>query len=144
MCGTSNYGLRVKWWWILIPSVYFIHFSEVIDIICCCGCFPYLWLFIVFLSPGAHDGTVGWGTVLQTRRSWVRFPMVSLEFFIDIIHLATLTPLWLTQPLTEVSTRTISLGVKAAGAYGWQPYHRRVPIVLKSRIFNFLEPSGPE
>ena len=35
------------------------------------------------------------------------------------------------------------LGVKAAGAYGWQPYHLHVPIVLKSGSFNFLEPSGP-
>jgi len=32
---------------------------------------------------GALDGAVGWGTVLQGRRSWVRFPMVSLEFFIE-------------------------------------------------------------
>jgi len=34
-------------------------------------------------------------------------------------------------------------GVKAAGAYGWQPYHFHVPIVLKSRNLNHLEPSGP-
>jgi hypothetical protein len=33
-----------------------------------------------------------------------------------------------TQPLTEMSTRNISWGVKAAGAYGW-PYHLHVPIV---------------
>jgi hypothetical protein len=26
-----------------------------------------------------------WGIALQTGRSWDRFPMVSLEFFIDII-----------------------------------------------------------
>ena len=31
---------------------------------------------------------VGWGTALQARRSRVRFPMVSLEFFVDITHLA--------------------------------------------------------
>jgi hypothetical protein len=49
----------------------------------------------------------------------------------------------LTQPLTEMSTRNISWGVKAAGAYGWQPYHLYEPIVLKSGILNFLEPSGP-
>ena len=36
------------------------------------------------------------------------------------------------QPLTEMSTRNISWGVKAAGAWGWQPYHDHVPIVLKS------------
>jgi len=35
------------------------------------------------------------------------------------------------------------LGVKAAGAYDWQPYHLHVPIVLKSGSLNLLEPSGP-
>jgi hypothetical protein len=34
-----------------------------------------------------------------------------------------------TQPLTEMSTRNIFWGVKAAGAYGWQPDHLHVPIV---------------
>ena len=46
------------------------------------------------------------------RLKRVRFPMVSLEFFIDII-LPTLPRL--TQSLTEMSTRNISWGVKAAG-----------------------------
>ena len=35
------------------------------------------------------------------------------------------------------------LGVKAAGAYGSQPYHLHVPIVLKSGSLNSLEPLGP-
>jgi hypothetical protein len=35
------------------------------------------------------------------------------------------------------------LGVKAAGAQGWQPYHLNVLIVLKSGSLNLLEPSGP-
>jgi hypothetical protein len=35
------------------------------------------------------------------------------------------------------------LRVKAAGAYGWQPCHLHVPIVLKSGSLNLLEPSGP-
>ena len=48
-----------------------------------------------------------------------------------------------TQPLTEMSTRNISWGVKAAGAYSWQPYHLHVPIVLKSGRLNILEPSRP-
>ena len=47
------------------------------------------------------------------------------------------------QPLTEMSTRNISWGVKAAGAYGWQTYHIHVPTVLKSGSLNLLEPSGP-
>jgi hypothetical protein len=37
--------------------------------------------------------------------------------------------LGLTHPLTEMSTRNLSWGVKAAGASGWQPYHLHVPIV---------------
>jgi hypothetical protein len=52
--------------------------------------------------------------------------------------------LGLTQTLTEMSIRNISLGVKAAGSKGWQPYHLHVPIFLKSGSLNFLEPSGPE
>ena len=47
---------------------------------------------------------------VQVRRSRVRFPMVSLEFFIDIILLAALWPLGSTQPLTEMSTGNISWG----------------------------------
>jgi hypothetical protein len=35
------------------------------------------------------------------------------------------------------------LGVKAAGAQGWQPCHLHVSIVMKSGSFNLLEPSGP-
>jgi hypothetical protein len=42
--------------------------------------------------------------------------MVSLEFFIDIILPAALWPLGSAQPLTEMSTRILSWGVKAAGA----------------------------
>ena len=48
-----------------------------------------------------------------------------------------------TQPLTEMSTRKMSLWVKAAGAQGWQPYKLHVPIVLKSGSLNLLEPPGP-
>jgi len=42
-----------------------------------------------------------------------------------------------------MSTRNISWRVKSAGAYGWQPYHLYVLIVLKSGSLNLLEPSGP-
>jgi hypothetical protein len=51
--------------------------------------------------------------------------------------------LGLIQPLTETSTRNISWGIKAAGAQGWQPYHLHLPIVVKSRNLNLLEPSRP-
>jgi hypothetical protein len=39
-----------------------------------------------------RGGTVGLGTALQAGRPRVRFPIVSLEFFIDIILLAALWP----------------------------------------------------
>jgi hypothetical protein len=77
------------------------------------------------------------------RRSRVWFLMLPLEFFIDVILLATLWPWELTQPPTEMRTRNISWGVKAAGAYGWQPDRLQVLIILKSGNLNLLEPSGP-
>jgi len=43
-------------------------------------------------STGVHDGAVGWDTALQVGRSRVRFPMLSLEFFIVIILPAALWP----------------------------------------------------
>jgi len=90
---------------------------------------------------GVHGGAVGWGTALQAGRSRVRLPMVSLEIFIDIILPAALVALGSTQPLTEMSTRYF-LGVKAAGAYGRQPYHLHVTAVLKFGSFKLLEPCG--
>ena len=39
----------------------------------------------LFIYGGAHGGAVGWGIALQVGRSRVRFPMWSLEFFIEII-----------------------------------------------------------
>jgi len=62
----------------------------------------------------AAGGAIVWGTVLQAGRSRVRFPMVSLEFFIDIFLPDRTMALGLIQPLTEMSTRNISCAVKAA------------------------------
>jgi hypothetical protein len=53
------------------------------------------------LFKRGSGGVVVWGTALHSWMSRVRFPMVSLEFFIDII----LPALRSTQPLTEMSTR---------------------------------------
>ena len=41
---------------------------------------------------GAQVSAVSWGTALQVGRSRVRFPVVSLEFFIDINLIAALWP----------------------------------------------------
>ena len=48
-----------------------------------------------------------------------------------------------TQPVTEMNTRNISWRVKAAGAYGWQPYNLHVQIVRNSGSPNLLEPPEP-
>jgi len=44
------------------------------------------------LRVGACGGAVGWGHALQASRSRVKFPVVSMEFFSDIILPATLWP----------------------------------------------------
>ena len=51
-----------------------------------------LLLQCIIIVTGARGGAVGWGTALQAGRSRVLFPMVSLEFFIDIILKAALWP----------------------------------------------------
>ena len=48
-----------------------------------------------------------------------------------------------THSLADISIRNISWGVKSAGAYGSQPYHIHVLIVMKSGSLNLLEPYGP-
>ena len=47
---------------------------------------------MIHFTHGARGGAVGSGTALQVGMSRVRFPMVSLEFFIDIILPAALWP----------------------------------------------------
>jgi len=47
------------------------------------------------------------------------------------------------QPLTEMSTKCISCRVKAADAWGLQPFHFHALIVLKSKGSKLLEPSEP-
>jgi hypothetical protein len=48
-----------------------------------------------------------------------------------------------TQPFKRNEYQEYFLGVKAAGAWGLQPYHLHVPIVLKSGSLILLEPNEP-
>jgi hypothetical protein len=82
--------------------------------------FTHLWV-----TPG---GTVCSGTALQAGRSRVRFPMVSLQFFIGIILPAALWPWGRLGLLTEMSARNISQWLKGGQCVGlttcldiWQP-----------------------
>ena len=65
---------------------------------------------------GARGGAFGWGTALQAGRSRVRFPMVSLQFLIDLITSDRTMALGSTHPVREVSSRNIFWDVKTAGA----------------------------
>jgi len=47
-------------------------------------------------------------------------------------------------PLRRMSTRNISCVVKAASAWGSQPYHILNPKASKTGSLNILEPSGLE
>jgi len=55
-------------------------------------------LVVLFYYRGSHDSAVGWGTALLL----VRFPLVSLEFSIDIILLAALWPVHRADSLTRI------------------------------------------
>jgi hypothetical protein len=72
-----------------------------------------LWASRVVISyctdhTGACGCIVGWATMLQAGRLWVRFSMRSLDFFFNLPNPSRATmALGSTQPLTEMSTRNI-------------------------------------
>jgi hypothetical protein len=59
-----------------------------------------------YVSYDYHIGT-GWGTALQTGRSWVRFPMESLGFFCWLKPSGRTMSLGSTQSLKEMSITDI-------------------------------------
>ena len=74
--------------------------------------------------------------------SRVRFPIVSLDFFIEII-----LPASLRSKVDSASNRNeyqeYFLGVKAAVVYGWQHYHFHAWPVLKFGSLKLVETSWP-
>jgi hypothetical protein len=74
-------------------------------------CIMYVWIHVCVYVYMYVCSAVGWGTALQVGKSWVRFPMVWLEFFIDINY---------GSGVDSVSDRNkyqkYFLGLKAAGA----------------------------
>jgi hypothetical protein len=66
---------------------------------------------------GARSGIVGRGSELQAGRSQSRFPILSLEFFIDIILPVALWP-WGDSSSNRNEYQEYFLGVKAADAEG--------------------------
>jgi hypothetical protein len=64
------------------------------------------------LDRGARGSVTGWSTMLQTGRSRFRVPMRSLNIFNWPNTSSRTMALGSIQPLTEMSTRKISVGVK--------------------------------
>jgi hypothetical protein len=81
---------------------------------------------------------------LQAGSTRVRFPMVSLEFFIDKTYRHHYGPgVDSASNRIEYQEYFLEGGRYSGGAYGWQPYHIHVPTVTKSGSLNLLETSGP-
>jgi hypothetical protein len=106
-----------------LSPVNFVKFPPTLSFLVCqrqCVLSAYIYVRIVYLitlpaTQGSRGSVVGWGTVLQAGRSRVRFPMSSLDFLIDVIHLAVLWPWGRISLVTEMSTRN-SLGGKGRPA----------------------------
>jgi hypothetical protein len=84
---------------------------------------------------GARGGAVGCA-VLQAGRLRVQFPMVSLEFFIDIFLSAILWALGSTETVTEMSTRNNSGGKR--GRCVWL-----TSLPTRAECHEFWQPESP-
>jgi len=99
--------------------------------------------FTLVLSEAGHaaGSAVGWGTALQVGRSRVRFPMVSLEFFIDVILPVALWP-WGWLSLLQKWVPGIFPGGKGGRCVGLTTLPPSCADCLDGSLI-LLEPSGP-
>jgi len=88
---------------------------------------------VLFVASG---GAVGWDILLQTQKSRVRFPTVSLGFFTEINSSGRTMALGFKHRLTEMSTRNISWGGKGGRC-------RSLTILLVPTVLKFLKPQIP-
>ena len=96
---------RNRWWSVIDQWSDFVPFTKILYK----NSRPYI------PEEGAPGSAVGWGTAQQVGRSRVRFPMVWLGFFIDIILLVALWP-WGLLSLWQKWVQGIFPGLKAVGA----------------------------
>ena len=89
-------------------------------------CFDHKVVTFNFMYFYGLNMAIGWGTMLQAGRSSVRFPVVSMNFLIDLFLPAALCS-W---ELTEMSTMNISWGVKAAVTYNLTTFMCRLSLNL--------------
>ena len=99
------------------------------------NCYRYLRLIHGFLSNLTTHYNM-WHAVAQLDEA-LRYNLEGRGF--DSRTMA----LWSSQALREMNIKYISLGIKAAVAYGRQPYHLHAPIVWKSGILKLMGPPGP-
>jgi hypothetical protein len=89
----------------------------------------------------AVSSAVGWGTAVQVGRSRVRFPLVSLSFFINTILLAALWP-GVNSACNRKEYQEYFLGGKGGRCIGLTTLPPSWAFMKSGRL-NFLEPSEP-
>ena len=96
----------------------------------------------------AHTGTAvaQWlrccATNRKVGRSLVRSQLMSLEIFIDIKSFRSHYGPGVDSASNRNEYREYFMGVKAASAYGWQPYHHPVPLSCNLGTLTSWNPLG--